>query len=198
MTPGSGATVLDELEWRREVTRLYAGVRAERSPAVAHGGWVTARDRLLAEHPCSPAPATFSGLAVPDHVAAWRVEVPLLPARPRHLPGPVSGEQVGVLPTPWGEVAVWRLDGYAGGIWIAVRDRGSGRLSSAAGRVLYDTARGVDLGTGPDGGLVVDLNFLHAPDSDFDPRRIGPRLPAEDVLGVVVPVGDLLPGPPPG
>ena len=189
-------SVLDELDWRREVTRLYTAVRAERSPAVAHGGWVTARDRLLAEHPCSPADRDgFPGLEVPDHVDAWRVEVPLLPAPPRRLPGPVPGEQVGVLSTPWGDVAVWRLDGHGGGIWVAVRDRGNGRLSSSAGRVLYDTACGVDLGTGPDGGLVVDLNFLHAPDSAHDPRRTSPQLPPEEVLDVVVPVGELLPGP---
>ena len=189
-------SVLDELDWRREVTRLYAGVRAERSPAVAHGGWVTARDRLLAEHPCSPADRdAFGGLDVPDHVDAWRVEVALQPGPSRRLPGPVPGAQVGVLPTPWGDVAVWRLDGHGGGLWIAVRDRGSGRLSTSAGRVLYDTACGVDLGTGPDGGLVVDLNFLHAPDSAHDPRRVGPQLPPEDVLDVVVPVGELLPAP---
>ena len=83
-------TVLDELDWRREVTRLYAAVREERSPSVAHGGWVTARDLLLAEHPCSPADrGTFPGLEVPDHDEAWRVEVPLLPAPDRRLSGPV-------------------------------------------------------------------------------------------------------------
>ena len=191
--------MLDELEWRREITRLYSAVRLERSPAVAHGGWVTARDRLLAEHPCSPADrGTFPGLEVPDHDEAWRVEVPLLPAPPRRMPGPVPGEQVGLLRTPWGEVPVWRLDGHGAGIWIAVRDRGSGRLSCAAGRVLYDTAWGVDLGTGPDGGLVVDLNFLHAPDSAHDPRRVGPQLPPGEALDVVVPVGELLPAPAPG
>lgn len=190
------SSVLDELDWRREVTRLYAAVRSERSPAVAHGGWVTARDRLLAEHPCSPAdPDAFPGLDVPDHDDAWRVEVPVLPAPPRRLPGPVPGVQVGVLPTPWGDVPVWRLEVHGGGIWVAVRDRGSGRLSSSAGRVLYDTACGVDLGSAPDGGLVVDLNFLHAPDSAHDPRRTGPQLPPDDVLDVVVPVGELLPRP---
>ncbi len=189
-------SVLDELDWRREVTRLYTAVRLERSPAVAHGGWVTARDRLLAEHPCSPADREgFPGLDVPDHDPAWRAEVPVLPAPRRRLPGPVPGEQVGVLRTPWGEVPVWRLDGHGGGIWVAVRDRGSGRLSCSAGRVLYDTACGVDLGTGPDGGLVVDLNFLHAPDSAHDPRRVGPQLPPDERLDVVVPVGELLPAP---
>ncbi len=187
--------MLDELDWRREVTRLYAAVRAERSPAVAHGGWVTARDRLLAEHPCSPADRdAFSGLDVPDHDEAWRVELPVLPAPPRRLPGPVPGEQVGLLRTPWGDLAVWRLDGHGAGIWIAVRDRGSGGLSSSAGRVLYDTACGVDLGTSSDGRLVVDLNFLHAPDSAHDPRRTSPQLPPGEVLDVVVPVGELLAG----
>ena len=189
-------TVLDELDWRREITRLWTAVRAEGSPAVAHGGWVTARDRLLADHPCSPADReVFQGLDVPDHDPAWRAEVQVLPAPPRRLTGPVPGEQVGVLRTPWGEVPVWRLDGHAGGIWIAVRDRGSGRLSCSGGRVLYDTACGVDLGTGPDGGLVVDLNFLHAPDSVHDPRRVGPQLPPGEALDVVVPVGELLPAP---
>lgn len=192
-------TVLDELDWRRETTRLYAAVRAEGSPANAHGGWVTARDRLLAEHPCSPADRdAFPGSNVPDHARAWRVEVPVLPAPPRRLPGPVPGRQVGVLPTPWGDIPVWRLDGYGGGFWIAVRDRGTGRSSCPSGRVLYDTARGVDLGTGPDGGLVVDLNFLHAPDSAHDPARACPQLPEDEVLDVVVPVGELLPARPVG
>ena len=48
------------------------------------------------------------------------------------------------------------------------------------------------------GGLVVDLNFLHAPDSAHDPRRSTPQLPPDDVLDVVVPVGELLPVPPVG
>ena len=33
-------SVLDELDWRREVTRLYTAVRAERSPAVPNAGAV--------------------------------------------------------------------------------------------------------------------------------------------------------------
>lgn len=187
------------LDWQREVTRLYADVRAESHPAVAHAGWSAVRDRLHAEHPGSPVADGdhFSGLTVPDHDAAWRVEVRVEPApasREVLATGPgatVTADRVGVLRTPWGPLDVWWLGSYGGGLWVPVRDAGSGTHSFAGGRYLYDTANGADLGTGPDGGLVVDLNFLHAPSSAHDPRRTCPLPPPGNVLDVVVPVGEL-------
>jgi uncharacterized protein len=186
-------TVLDELDWRREVLRLYSGVRAESFPSAAHAGWVAVRDRLLAEHPCSPADRDQPVvLQVPDHDPAWRVEVRLEPASPEVCAtGGARFVRAGVLRTPWGPLDAWVLDGYGGGLWVPVRDAGSGRLSYAGGRNLYDTARGADLGTGPDGGLVLDLNFLYAPDCAHALRRPSPLAPPGNVLDVVVPVGEL-------
>ena len=190
--------LLDLLDWRRQTARLYADVRAERCPSVAHAGWVAVRDRLYAEHPCSPAePAQFAGLSVPDHDPAWRAEVRLEPAAPQRLvlqtatDGAVPFDRVGVLRTPWGPLDAWSLTSYGGGLWVPVRDAGSGQLSYGGGRYLYDTVKGADLGVGPEGGLVVDLNFLYAPSCAHDPRWACPLPPDGNVLDVVVPVGEL-------
>ena len=196
---GPGAA-LDLLDWRREVFALYAAVRAERHPNVAHAGWAAVRDRLLAEHPCSPADRTaFAGLHVGHYDPAWRVEARLEPAPAARLEiasgtdGLVPFERVGVLRTPWGSLDAWQLDSYGGGLWVPVCDAGSGSVSYGGGRYLYDTVKGADLGTSPDGTLVVDLNFLYAPSCASDPRWQCPLAPAGNVLDVVVPVGELSP-----
>lgn len=195
---------LELLDWRRQVAQLYAGVRAERFPEVAHGGWAAVRDRLYAEHACSPAAEGFRGLVVAAYDPAWRAEVRLSPAPAHRLEldagadGPAPLERVGVLRTPWGPLDAWRLDAWSGGLWVPVRDAGSGQLSYDGGRYLLATGDGADLGVGPDGGLVVDLNFLYAPDCAHDPRRPSPLPPPGNALEVVVPVGELTPPAPRG
>lgn len=192
--------MLEELDWQRQMSKLYADVRAERFPAVAHAGWAAVRDHLHADHPCSPADrSAFAGLQVAPYDASWRVEARLEAAPPYRLETvagsgtPVAFERAGVLRTPWGALDAWQLDSWGGGLWVPVRDRSNGTLSYDGGRYLYDTASGADLGAGPDGGLVVDLNFLYAPPSAHDPRFACPVPPASNVLEVAVPVGELSP-----
>jgi uncharacterized protein (DUF1684 family) len=190
---------LELVDWRRQVFALYEGVRAEIYPYVAHAGWVAVRDRLLADHPCSPlADRTgFRGLTVADYDPTWRVTARLEPAVPRRLELPTSSdgvvpfERAGVLRTPWGTLDAWRLMSYGGGLWIPVRDAGSGTLSYGGGRYLYDTVKGADLGTTADGELVLDLNFLYAPSCAHDPHWSCPLAPEGNVLAVEVPVGEL-------
>jgi uncharacterized protein (DUF1684 family) len=192
-------TALELLDWRRQVLDLYDGVRAELYPHVAHAGWTAVRDRLFAEHACSPVPdrSSFPGLEVGDYDPQWRAVVRLEPAQPQRIEvatstdGVVPFDRAGVLRTPWGPLDVWELASYGGGIWIPVRDAGSGALSYGGGRYLYDTVKGADLGTTPDGELVVDLNFLYAPSCAHDPRWSCPLPPPGNVLDVVVPVGEL-------
>jgi len=186
---------LELLDWRREVTALYAGVRAESHPAVAHAGWAAVRDRLYAEHPQSPVARPGAGLSVPPYDPAWRAEVALEATAPRRIEiatttdGLVPFERIGVLRTPWGPLDVWWLDSYGGGLWIPVKDPGP--MSYGGGRYLYDTVKGADLGTTPDGAVVVDLNFLYAPSCAHDPRWACPLAPEGNVLDVPVPVGEL-------
>jgi len=197
--PGAGAA-LERLDWRRRTTELYAGVRAESHPRVAHGGWAAVRDELYGAHPGSPVdPERFPGLRVPEHDPAWRAAVRLEEAPSRRIVLPSSADRVtpfdrvGVLRTPWGDLDVWQCAAYGSGLWVPVRDAGSGTLSFSGGRYLYDTANGADLGSTLDGELVVDLNFLYAPVCAHDPRELCPLPPPGNALDVVVPVGELLP-----
>jgi uncharacterized protein len=194
-------SALELLDWRRQVFALYDGVRAEPYPHVAHAGWSAVRDQLFASHPESPVDReSFAGLPVADYDPDWRVLCPLEAAPPHRLEVPtatdglVPFERVGRVRTPWGPLDVWWLDSYGGGLWIPVKDAGSGTTSYGGGRYLYDTVKGADLGTQPDGELVVDLNFLYAPSCAHDPRWACPLAPEGNVLDVVVPVGELTAG----
>lgn len=187
---------LDLLDWRRQIAQLYNDVRAERYPHVAHAGWQAVRDRLFAEHPQSPVDrASFTGLQVADYDPAWRVEVVLEAAPPQRIElstatdGLVPYERIGVLRTPWGPLDAWWLDSYGGGLWVPVRDRHP--QAYGGGRYLFDTTKGADLGTTPDGKLILDLNFLYAPSCAYDPRWVCPLAPPGNVLPVEVRAGEL-------
>ena len=66
-------------DWRRRVHRLYAEVRATRSPAEGHALWVAGREELFTTHPASPRRAGQS-LRHADHDPAFRFELALDPA----------------------------------------------------------------------------------------------------------------------
>jgi uncharacterized protein (DUF1684 family) len=185
-------TTIELLDWRRRVAELYAAVRADDDPARAHDLWRRTRNALFATHPESPGPGP---LEVAPYDEQWRVEVALEPAEPEVLSlptgtdGTVVFDRAGILRTPWGELSAWWLRQYAGGLWLPVKD-GSPR-TYGGGRYLLDTAKGADLGAGPDGRLVLDLNFLFAPSCAHDPRWACPLAPAGNVLDRPVEAGEL-------
>jgi uncharacterized protein (DUF1684 family) len=187
------------------VFALYAAVRAEPDPATAHELWRRERDDLFAHHPASPVmaehKATFTGLTYARYDPAWRFEVEVRPADPTPwdvqtgTDGVVPFERLGVAPLPGiGELDVWRLKSYAGGVFVPMRDALSGKPGGGygAGRYLLDTVKGADLG-GDGGRLVIDLNFAYAPSCAYDPAWACPLAPAGNRVEVDVPVGELEP-----
>lgn len=188
----------DVLDWRRRVFALYADVRAEADPAAGHERWRRGRDELFAEHPASPLLPEdrqgFDGLRVAAYDPAWRFEVEVRPAEATRwdvetgTDGVVPFERLGSVELPGvGELDLWRLTTYGGGVFLPIRDRGEGY---GGGRYLLDTVKGADLGN--DGGrLVVDLNFAYAPSCAYDPAWACPLAPAGNTVEVAVPVGEL-------
>lgn len=193
------------LDWRRRVAALYAEVRAAGDPAAAHARWRAGRDELLARHPASPVPpaarAGFPGAVVAPYDPAFRFEVvvrrDLPPARiavPTATDGTVPFERIGRVDLPGlGDLDVWWLASYGGGVFLPVRDALAGTSTYGGGRYLLDTVKGADLGGAGD-VLVVDLNFAYQPSCAYDPSWSCPLAPPGNTLAGPVPVGELLPG----
>jgi uncharacterized protein (DUF1684 family) len=185
------------LDWRRRTAALYAAVRAGSEPAAAHAAWAAGREQLFRTHPASPVRDPAYALPVGGYDPQWRATVALEPSEPQRIEvqtgtdGVVPFERLGVLRTPWGDLDAWWLASYGGGVWVPVRDAGSGRASYGGGRYLLDTVKGADLGSDADGRLVLDLNYLYAPSCAHDEAWACPLAPPGNVLDVEVPVGEL-------
>ncbi|WP_211249278.1 DUF1684 domain-containing protein [Nocardioides aequoreus] len=193
----------DVRDWRRQVFALYAAVRAEPEPAAGHDLWRRSRDELFRDHPASPLlpeqRAGFAGLTVAAYDPAWRFEVEVRPAAEERwdaqtgTDGVVPFERLGTVSLPGvGDLDVWRLTTYGGGLFVPLRDAGCGRPGGGygGGRYLLDTVKGADLGGDAD-GLVVDLNFAYPPSCAYDPSWACPLPPLGNRVDTVVPVGEL-------
>jgi uncharacterized protein len=191
------------LDWRRRVAQVYAAVRADPDPAAAHNAWRAARDELLATHPDSPVPADerdgFSGVPVAPYDPAMRftaeVDTDVEPLRievQTGTDGIAAFERAGVVRLPGvGDLDVWSLASYGGGIFVPVRDTRTDAATYPGGRYVIDTAKGADLG-GDDGFLVVDLNFAYNPSCAYDPAWACPLAPPGNTVTVPVNAGELM------
>jgi hypothetical protein len=200
-------TPLDVLDWRRRVAALYGEVRRLAGSDVrrAHDTWRSGRNELFAVHPASPLPerAGFDGLPVAPYDPAFRFEVELddgpAPAGraqqfeyPTGTDGVVRFTRAGAVHLPGvGDLDVWWLESYGGGVFLPVRDSLAGRTTFGGGRYVLDTVKGADLG-GHGPALVVDLNFAYNPSCAYDPAWACPLAPPGNVVDVELPVGELV------
>jgi hypothetical protein len=194
---------LSLLDWRRRVARLYAEIRSAIDVRSAHELWRTTRDELLAHHPDSPIPPAerpaFAGVPVAPYDASLRFEVEVdRDVEPQHLDvetgtdGIVPFDRIGVVHLPGvGDLDVWWLASYGGGVFLPVKDATAGRQTYGGGRYLLDTIKGADLG-GDDGRLVVDFNFAYNPSCAYDGRWLCPLAPPGNVVDIAITAGEVL------
>ncbi|MGZ4638215.1 MAG: DUF1684 domain-containing protein [Actinomycetes bacterium] len=193
------------LDWRRRVHALYDQVRTTPDVVAAHELWRRGRDELFATHPDSPLlpqdRAAFTGLPIAPYDPALRFEAQVdqevEPQRfevPTATDGIVPFSRIGVVRLPGlGDLDVWWLDSYGGGVFLPVRDALAGTETYGGGRYLLDTVKGADLGGDVrDGVLVVDLNFAYNPSCAYDPAWVCPLAPPGNRLAARVGGGELL------
>ena len=191
-------SALDVASWRREVHAIYAAVRAEPDPATAHALWVRARTELFDSHPASPRRPGLELRHAP-YDAAYRFTTTIAPAELD--PWQFTSGTDGVVPFTGigtmalgdlGNVAVWWLDSYGGGVFLPLRDGSAGTETYGAGRYVLDTVKGADLGRVGD-AWVVDLNFAYNPSCVYDHRWVCPLAPPANRIEAPAPVGELIP-----
>jgi len=187
--------LLELADYRAAVARIYLS-------DADLGEFRSRRDELFRTHPQSAIPrdATFDGLRYfpPNDDAI--VEARLRPA-PGELDidtggadGVVHYERAGILETPFGELSLWWIAAYGGGLFLPVRDATCGPESYGGGRYLTDTVKGTH-----GRGLVrlaadrvrLDFNYLYNPSCAYDDQWLCPLAPPENRVPARIPAGEL-------
>jgi uncharacterized protein len=194
---------LELLEWKRRVFALYQRVRETGEPEEAWRDWRATRDDLFANHPQTPLPPEarerFEGLPYFDYDPGLRVLADVTEAEPRRYEIGTSGEgayaftrfataefELGGEPR---SLELYWLEGYGGGLFLPFADATSANETYGAGRYLFDTVKGADLGT--DGErLVLDFNFAYNPSCSYDPSWVCPLATRANRLGASVRAGE--------
>lgn len=193
------------LDWRRRVASLYADVRTRGAhhPESALEAFRAGRDSLFASHPESPLEAealdSFEGLAYWPHRSDLRFEAEVDTAvEPSLLPidssdgSTVTFTRFGAVHLPVGDLDVYWLESYGGGVFLPFRDGTCGTTTYGGGRYLLDTVKGADLG-GDDGRLVVDFNYAYHPSCFYSDAWACPLSPPGNRLAVPIEAGERIP-----
>ncbi len=196
--------MLDLLDFRRQVTDLYRIIR-ERGNDPATCVWFRERrDEIFRTHPQSALDAeqkaVFTGLPYFEYDPAFRVIAPVsFDVAPKVFEVETAGDGLihyrrfgkvaFELPTGSGELNIFWIMGYGGGVFLPFGDSTNKTETYGAGRYLYDTIKGVDLGADLN-SLVLDFNYAYNPSCAYNPLWVCPLSPPENRLKFPVPVGE--------
>jgi uncharacterized protein len=196
--------MLDLLDYRRTVSELYAKVRQHNANATIYPTWREERDTLFAKHSQSALDdeqkAKFTGLLYYDYDPAYDVVGDFNPdVEPKEYhvdvgdDGEIHYKRVGevtfTIPTGTGTLSVFWMMGYGGGIFIPFGDATNKITTYGAGRYLYDTIKGADLGM-REGLMVMNFNYAYNPSCSYNYRWVCPLAPPESKVDFEIPVGE--------
>jgi uncharacterized protein len=195
-------------QWRQKIADLYHEVRSNADASAAWQLWCDTRAKLFRTHPQSPIEledrAAYEGPTTFSYDPALRIATRLASAKPEHLTivtgadGEVSikafARTDGLEALLGGELTLYWIEGYGGGVFLPFTDATSGTETYGGGRYLLDTIKGADLGNvQPDGSLTLDFNFSYFPSCAYSSRYVCPLAPLGNRLRAAVRAGERLP-----
>lgn len=195
-------------EWREKIATLYHEVRSSADAVAGWRLWCDTRSSLFRSHTQSPIELadrnTFKGPTTFPYDYSLRLTVQLVPATPERITvatgtdGDISmhafARTQGLEARLGGELTLYWIEGYGGGVFLPFVDATSGTETYGGGRYLLDTIKGADLGVGnPDGTLVLDFNFSYFPSCAYSSRYVCPLAPSGNRLNGAVRAGERLP-----
>ena len=193
--------------WRREIAALYARIRGTDEPQSGWRDWCETRNRLFREHPASPIPATrradYPGIPVFSYDPALHFACTIVPAiDPQSFTveigqdGAVTmhpvGRTDGLAQRLGGELMLYWIEGYGGGLFLPFRDATCGGETYDGGRYLLDAIKGADLGAIEDGRLILNFNFAYHPSCIHALDWVCPLAPPDNHLPNAVSGGERL------
>ncbi len=196
--------MLDLLDYRHKIFELYRDIRAAGADPAGRDQLQQVKDEIFRIHPQSALndeqKAAFTGLHYYNYDPAYRVTAQVdLNVEPETLTIELEGDgrfsyrrfgQVTfTLPTGTGSLSLFWINGYGGGIFLPFGDATNRQTTYGAGRYLYDTIKGADLGATLD-SLVLDFNYAYNPSCAYNERWVCPLAPRENRLSFPIPVGE--------
>lgn len=193
--------------WRREIAALYARIRDNADPQDGWRDWCETRYRLFREHPASPIPAArrtnyagipvypydpmlrfFCAIVLSADLQSFTVEIGDDGAITMHP----AGRTDGLTQSLGGELTLYWIEGYGGGLFLPFRDVTCGGETYGGGRYLLDAIKGADLGAAGDNRLILDFNFAYHPSCAHAPDWVCPLAAPENHLPNAVRGGEHL------
>jgi uncharacterized protein (DUF1684 family) len=196
---GSGALA----DYRQRVAEMY--LAEPRDGAAGLTAFRAARDALFLTHPCSALDAEQRQAGVPpayfDRNPDLVVRTALGPADDGEPVAMDTGGEDGILhyrrlarlDTPVGQLTLFWLLGYGGGLFLPFRDATGTSTTYGGGRYLTDTIKGTfGRGLVVDGDdAVLDFNYAYNPSCAYNPAYLCPLAPRENWLTAPVEAGEL-------
>ncbi len=187
-------------DYRRRVAQLYLSPPADGAAGAL--AFRAGREELFRTHPQS-ALDPGQRLRYFDYDDALRVPARLAPPTDdTELVIEMGGEdgaircrRVARLVFQYGELTLFWITGYGGGLFLPFRDATSGRETYGGGRYLVDTIKGTfgrALAMRGD-EAVLDFNYAYNPSCCYDDRYVCPLAPRENWLAAPIRAGEQVP-----